>query len=92
MELPVELQTLIQYGLEIFVTFALTQLAKAGFDFSGYKSQLVAAFFAAVMAIAGALIGKVPADFQNILGVVLQLVVVVLGAFGVHGLYKQIKK
>lgn len=88
-QVPVELQSLIQIGIEIGIVFVLTQLAKAGFDFSGYKAQLVAAVFGAVMVIVNALLAKVPANLEGIVGALLNLLVVVLGSFGVYKLYRQ---
>lgn len=88
MEIPVELQNLILLGVGMVVTFLLTQLAKRGLDFSGYKSQLVAALFAAVMVIIKTLLSKVPGDLTGLVTVLLQLFLVVFGAFGVHGFYK----
>ena len=90
-EVPVPLQALIQVGIEIGIVFLLTQLAKLGFDFSGYKAQLVAAFFSAVMVVLNSLLAKVPASLEGIVGALLNLLVVVLGSFGVYKLYKQIR-
>lgn len=90
-EVPVPLQALIQVGIEIGIVFLLTQLAKLGFDFSGYKAQLVAAFFSAVMVVLNTLLAKVPANLEGIVGALLNLLVVVLGSFGVYKLYKQIR-
>ena len=92
MELPVELQSLLALGVASLVTFVLTQLAKFGFDFSGYKSQLVAALVSAVIVVINALLAKIPADFSGIVTAAFQVLVIVLGAFGIHGLYKQVKK
>jgi hypothetical protein len=91
-EIPVALQALIQIGVEIAVVFLLTQLAKLGFDFSGYKAQLVAAFFGAVMVVVNSLLARVPANLESIVAALLNLLVVVLGSFGVYKLYKQIAK
>ena len=88
-EVPVELQSLILIGIEVAVVFILTQLAKAGFDFSGYKAQLVAALFGAVMVIVNSLLAKVPANLEGIVGALLNLLVVVLGSFGVYKIYRQ---
>ena len=90
-EVPVELQSLIQLGVEIAVVFVLTQLSKAGLDFSGYKAQLVAALFAAVMVVVNVLLSKVPLSLESIVTALLNLLVVVLGAFGVYKLYKQMR-
>lgn len=88
-EVPVELQSLILIDIEVAVVFLLTQLAKAGFDFSGYKAQIVAAVFSAVMVFANALLAKVPANLEGIVGALLNLLVVVLGSFGVYKIYRQ---
>ena len=88
-EVPVELQSLIQIGIEFVAVFLLTQLAKAGFDFSGYKAQITAAVFSAVMVFANALLAKVPANLEGIVGALLNLLVVVLGSFGVYKIYRQ---
>ena len=88
-EVPVELQALIQVGIEIAIVFLLTQLAKAGFDFSGYKAQITAAVFSAVMVFVNALLAKVPASYESLAGALLNLLVVVLGSFGVYKLYRQ---
>lgn len=90
-EVPVQLQSLIQVGIEMAVVFLLTQLAKAGFDFSGYKAQVVAAVFSAVMVFVNSLVAKVPPSLEGIVGALLNLLVVVLGSFGVYKLYKQVR-
>ena len=92
MELPVELQQLLALGVGMVVTFLFTQLAKWGFDFSGYKSQVVAAIVGAIVLWINSLLAQVPPEAVNIVSVLLQLLIVVLGAFGIHGLYKQFKK
>lgn len=88
-EVPVELQSLIQIGIEIVVVFLLTQALKAGFDFSGYKAQIVAALFSAAMVVINSLLAKVPANLEGIVGALLNLLVVVLGSFGVYKIYRQ---
>jgi len=88
---PVELQALIQVGVEIAVVFVLTQLLKLGFDFSGYKAQIVAALVGAVMVIVNSLLAKVPASLEGIVGALLNLLVVVLGAFGVYKVYRSLR-
>ena len=91
-EVPPALQSLIQIGVEILVVFLLTQAAKLGFDFSGYKAQLVAGLFGAVMFVINSLLARVPANLESIVGALLNLLVVVLGSFGVYQLYKQTRK
>ena len=89
MELPVELQSLLNLGIEIVVVFLLTQFAKYGFNFEGYKAQLIAALFSAVMVVINAALAKIPLEWQSVASVVLQLVVVLLGAFGLYKVYRQ---
>ena len=87
-EVPAELQSLILVGIEILVVFVLTQLAKAGFDLSGYKAQVTAALFSAAMVIINALLAKVPVNLEGIVGALLNLAVVLLGAFGLYKVYR----
>jgi hypothetical protein len=91
MELPIELQNLIMIAAGMAVTFFLTQLAKIGFDLSGFKAQWTAALFSFLLVLVNAVLGKVPLEWQSILTAILQLVVVLLGSFGVYKLYKQSK-
>jgi len=88
-EIPVELQSLIQIGIEIVVVFLLTQLAKLGLDLQGHKAAVTAALFSAVTVILNALLAKVPLNLEGIVSALLNLLVVVLGAFG---LYKQYRR
>ena len=92
MELPIELQNLIALVISSVVVFVLTQIAKLGFDFSGYKSQIVAAIFSAVMVAVNALLAKIPLESVNLATAIANLVVVLLGAFGVFSAYKQLKR
>lgn len=90
MELPVELQSLLMVGIEIAVVFLLTQLAKAGFNFDGYKAQLVAALFSAAIVFVNSLLAKIPAEFVPIAGALLNVAVVLLGSFGVYKVFRQL--
>ena len=92
MELPIELQNLIALAISSVVVVGLTELAKLGLDFSGYKSQLVAALFSAVMVFVNVLLAKIPLASIDLATAIAQLVVVLIGAFGVFGAYKQLKK
>lgn len=89
LELPLELQALLKLGVEMLIVFVLTQLAKAGLDFSGYKAQLVAAIFSAALVFVNYLLGLIPAGYEGIAAALLQLVIVLLGAFGVYKAYRQ---
>jgi uncharacterized membrane protein len=88
LELPLELQNLIKTGVEIGVVFLLTELAKAGFDFQGYRAQVVAAIFSAAIVVVNYFLGLVPAGYEGIAAALLNLVVVLLGAFGLYKAYR----
>lgn len=88
-ELPPELQNLVVLGVQILVTFLLTEAAKfLPFDISGYKAQITAAIFGAVMVIINGFLSQIPLESETIAIAVLNLAVVVLGSFGVYKLYK----
>ena len=89
---PSELQGLIQKLLEVAVVFVVTQLAKQGLDFSGYKSQILAALFSASMIVIDMLLSKIPANLHEVVSAFLSFLVVVLSSFGVHAVYKAFKK
>ena len=89
---PSEIQDWIRLGLEIGIVFILTQLAKVGLDFSGYKSQILAALFSAVMVIVDSLLTKIPAQWESLAGALMNLIVVILASYGVHTVYKTFKK
>lgn len=89
---PSELQDWIRLGLEIGIVFIVTQLAKVGLDFSGYKSQILAALFSAVMVIVDSLLAKIPAQWESLAGALMNLVIVILASYGVHTVYKIFKK
>lgn len=89
---PSELQLLIRWALEIALTFVLTQLAKQGLDFTGYKVQILAAVFGAVMVVIDALLAKIPLQWESLTGALLNLFVVVLASYGVHAVYKAFKR
>jgi uncharacterized membrane protein len=87
-ELPVDLQVLLKIGLESLVVLALTELAKYGFDFGGYKAQLTAALFSAAMVVVNYFLGLIPSGYEGVATAVLHLVVVLLGAFGLYKAYR----
>ena len=92
MELPIELQNLIALAISSVVVFVLTEIAKLGLDFSGYKSQIVAAIFSAVMVVINALLAKIPLESVDLATAIANLIVVLLGAFGVFSAYKQLRR
>ena len=92
LQVPPELQEMIRLAVEIAVIFILTQLAKRGFDFSGFKAQITAAIVGAVIVFLNAALAKVPLEWEAIGGALLNLLVVVLGSFGLYQVYKQSKQ
>jgi hypothetical protein len=88
-QIPPELESLLRLGVEIVVVWGLTQLSKWGLEFSGYKVQIVAAIFGAVIAITNAFLGKVPLSLEGLVGALLNLLVVVLSSYGVAQLVHQ---
>ena len=88
-ELPLELQSLLQIGIQIVVVFVLVELSKLiKTDLSGYSAQVVAAVFSAVMVVINALLGLIPANYEGIASALLNLLVVLLGAFGLYKAYR----
>ena len=89
-ELPLELQDILISVIGIVVVFLLTELSKLlKTDLSGYAAQVTAAIWSAAFVVIKVLLAKVPADFEGIAAAVLQLIVVLLGAFGVYKVYRQ---
>lgn len=90
LELPVELQEILKLAIEVGVVFLLTELSKrVGIELGGYKSQVTAAVFAAVMVVVNGFLAKVPASFESVAAALLNLLVVVLASFGTYKLYRQ---
>lgn len=89
--LPPELAAYIQLAVTIAVVFILTQLTKGGLDLSGYQVQIVAAVYGAIIVVINELLAKVPASAEGVATALLNLIVAVLGAYGLHTVYKSIK-
>jgi hypothetical protein len=91
LELPLELQALLKLGIEIAVVFVLTQAAKyLPFDVSGYKAQIVAALFSAAMVMINGFLAQVPAGLESLVVALLNLVVILLGSFGLYKVYRKV--
>ena len=89
-ELPLELQDILISVIGIVVVFLLTELSKLlKADLSGYAAQVTAAVWSAVFVVIKVILAKVPADYEGIAAAVLQLIVVLLGAFGFYKVYRQ---
>jgi len=92
-ELPQELVALISAGVAFLVTQALKYLGGlVGLDISGWGSFITAALVTIVVGIANSLLGYVPAQFESVVQVAFQLLIVLFGAMGIHGFYKLAKK
>lgn len=91
LQVPVELVALIQVGVGIAVTWIITQLLKLGLDFSGYKVQVTAAIVAAVVVVLNALLAKIPPSLEALAGGLLNLLVIILGSFGLAQIVHQVK-
>jgi hypothetical protein len=90
LELPLELQALLKLGIEVAVVFVLTQVSKyLPFDVSGYKAQLVAALFSAAMVVINGFFAQIPANFEGLAVALLNLVVILLGSFGLYKVYRK---
>lgn len=89
-ELPIDLQNFLLLSLQIVVVFALTQLSKwLKADLSGYAAQVTAALFSAVMVVVNVLLSKIPLNLEGIAAALLNLIVVLIGAFGLYKVYRQ---
>lgn len=89
-EFPVELQNILISLIGIVVVFGLTELSKLlKVNLMGYAAQVTAAIWSAVFVIIKVLLLKIPMDFENIAAALLQLLVVLLGAFGFYKIYRQ---
>lgn len=90
-ELPQELQFLILGGVTFVVVQALKFLSGLlNHDLSGYEAQIAAAVTAAVVVLANAALGNVPAEYASLANGFLQFLVVVLSSFGLYKVYRQI--
>jgi len=89
-ELPIELQSILISVIGIAVVFVLTELSKLlKADLSGYAAQVTAAVWSAVFVVIKVILAKVPLEYEGIAAAVLQLLVVLLGAFGLYKVYRQ---
>lgn len=82
-ELPNELVLLLSAGIGFLVTNGLKSLFP-NLDISGTAAKITAAVVTCVVALANQGLALVPVEYQQIVTTVFTLIVVVLGAFGVH--------
>lgn len=93
LELPKELIAVLSGAVAFLVTQALKWLGGlVGLDISGWGSFITAAIVSVIVGIVNNLLGYVPLEFENVVLVVFQLLIVLLGAMGIHGFYKLAKK
>lgn len=93
LQLPPELVSLL---VVIPITFLVTEGLKAlsqliGRDLSGSAAFIVAGLVAALLAFVDGLLALVPADQAPIWTAAFQLLVLLLGAAGVHRTFKRFK-
>ena len=84
-QVPVELQALLVVALTYLVTEGL-KIVSGWFhgDLSGAASVIAAGLVAAVLGFANALLALIPPEFEPIANAVMQLLIVLLSAMGVH--------
>lgn len=87
--LPVDLETLIQFGVALFVTQGLKSLSKLlGKDISGWTAVLTASIASSVIFFFNALLSAVPDAAEPSVAVLLTLIVTILGSFGLKDTIK----
>lgn len=92
-ELPEALVAVISAGIAFLVTQFLKWVGGlVGVDISGWGSFITAALVTIVVGIVNNLLGYVPLEFESVVQVIFQLLIVLLGAMGIHGFYKLSKK
>ena len=91
--LPNEIQVLIAAVVIFVVTAGLKSLsALVGKDLSGYGAALAALIVASFVLFFNGFIAILPAGWQAIVAQVLQLLVLFIGAAGVHSTAKRFSK
>ena len=91
MELPAEIKIFLSSIIGMIVTEGLKALFPNK-DLSQVAKVMSAAIFTGLVMFADGLLALVPAQYQGVVGGVLALIVALLGAFGLHRIYKQVRK
>lgn len=92
LELDPQLQALILAGVTYVVTEGLKALSNVlGFDLSGAAAAVTAGLMGLILALLSGLLAFIPPQYHEIAQVVMSLIVVILGSFGVHRLIKAFK-
>lgn len=81
----------LKLALASLIGFVVTEGLKALFpnkDLSSIVKVVSAALFTGLVMFADGLLALVPAEYQGVVGGVISLIVALLGAFGLHRVYK----
>lgn len=93
----VEIQQPLQLLLLGLVTIAVTEILKQlggllKYDLSGYTAQIASAIVASILVVINALLSHIPTGFEETASAILNLIVVLLTAWGGYKALKQIVK
>ena len=89
-KLPPELESLIFAGVVFLVTEGLKVVSGwFGFDLTKAAAAIAAGIVAAIVALLNGLLGVIPVEFSSVAQSIFSLVIVVLGAFGIHRQFKR---
>lgn len=89
--LPVELQAIIAGFIVFLVTEGLKSLgALIKIDLSGAAAGIAAAIVGLIVALVNGFLIQIPPEFADVARSILSLLIVILGAFGVHRTFKRI--
>ena len=90
LELDPNLQAIILAGVTYIVVEGLKSLGGVfGIDLSGAGTAVTAAVMAVVLAALSGVLAWIPPQYHEIAQVVMSLIVVIFGSFGVHGIRKK---
>ena len=85
----------IKVALSSLIGFLVTEGLKALFpnvDIAPFVKVISAAVFTALVMFADGLLALVPPEYQSVVAGVLGLIVALLGAFGIHGVFKKTRR
>jgi len=90
LELDPNLQALILAGVTYIVVEGLKSLGGVfNIDLSGAATAVTAAVMAVVLAGLSGVLAWIPPQYHEVAQVVMSLIVVIFGSFGVHGIVKK---
>ena len=92
LELDPQLQALILAAVTYFVTEGLKALSNVlGFDLSGAAAAVTAGIMGLILAVLSGLLAFIPPQYHEIAQVVMSLIVVIFGTFGVPRFVRDFK-